>query len=204
MRKHVRYSGFSRRSFLRTVAGASAAGSLLAPHGRARADEAALLRAREKARHRKRRLILNDDGDNAHYIGPEDGPEEFLATRCGPWLDGTPVDSVAWCQMWSAGWSRALDAWASAGFPSTGFPNRLNPERMAPRYWQTQMLGIPLTTKMPDPTPVMVDYCRRHNLEIFGSLRMNDTHDAFDQPFRKLVYPAQGQASGVLAGRRKE
>jgi len=201
--RYVRFAGCSRRSFLRTVGGAAAAGSLLPSPGRVRSDDAALLRAREKARRRQRRLILNDDGDNAHYIGPEDGPEEFLATRCGPWLDGTPVHSVAWCLIWSVGWSRALDAWATAGFPSTGFPRKLDPEQMAPRYWQTQMLGTPLTAKMPDPTPVMVDYCRRHNLEIFGSLRMNDTHDAFGQPFRKLVYPLKVKHPEFLLGDEK-
>ena len=89
--RYVRFAGCSRRSFLRTVGGAAAAGSLLASPGRVRSDDAALLRAREKARRRQRRLILNDDGDNAHYIGPEDGPEEFLATRWRP-LDFPPPD----------------------------------------------------------------------------------------------------------------
>jgi len=153
-------------------------------------NEAALLRAREKARRRRRRLILDDDGDQVYYVGEEASPDEFLATRYGPWLDGTPVDSVAWCMMWGIGWSRALAA--------ESYEN--DPKEMSTRYWHTQMLGTPLTTRMPDPTPVVIDYCRRHEMEIFGSIRMNDTHDAFGQPFNELVYPLKVKHPEFLLG----
>jgi len=178
----------SRRSFLNSVAGI-AGGAVFSSPVQLRAAE--LTRSRETVRKRRRRLILDDDGDQVFYINAEAGPEELLATRYGPWLDGMPVDSVAWCQMWGIAWNSTLEK---------KHGNKELQGEIATNYWRTQRNGVPLTPKIPDPTPVMVDYCRDHDIEIFGSLRMNDTHDAFGQPYRKLDYPLKLKHPEFLLG----
>lgn len=65
------------------------------------------------------------------------------------------------------------------------------------RYWQTQLLGIPFQENMPDPTPVVAEFCHQHGIEVFGSLRMNDCHDAYGLPFEKLVYPLLTQCPPI-------
>jgi len=124
-------------------------------------------------------LILDDDGDVVYEIAPDAGPEKFLSIRYPSWLHETPVDSVAWCQMWGiAHLGRSSDV----------------------RYWKNQMEGTPLTSRLPDPTPVVADHCRRHDIEVFGSLRMNDTHDAQGTPFPKLLYPLKVKHPEFLLG----
>ncbi|MDP7163192.1 MAG: hypothetical protein QF792_06845 [Phycisphaerae bacterium] len=62
------------------------------------------------------------------------------------------------------------------------------------RYWQTQRCGVPFLPDIPDPTPVVVQFCRRHGMEVFGCIRMNDCHDAFGLPFDRLVYPLKAES----------
>ena len=178
----------SRRSFLRGAAGV-AGGAIFRAPDRIRAGE--LSRARAAARGRRRRLILDDDGDQVFYINAAAGPAELLATRYGPWLDGMPIDSIAWCQMWGIAWNSALEK---------RYGNKELSGEIATNYWRTQIDGVPLTANIPDPTPVMVDYCRDRGIEIFGSLRMNDTHDAFGQPYGRLDYPLKRKHPEFLLG----
>ena len=182
----------SRRLFLSAVAGV-AGGAVFSSPAQTRAAE--LSRAQESARRKRRRLILDDDGDQVFYIDADAGPEELIATRYGPWLDGAPVDSVAWCQMWGIAWNSRLEK---------KHGNKELTGEISTNYWQTQMSGAPLTAQIPDPTPVMVDYHRARDREIFGSLRMNDTHDAFGQPYEKLDYPLKLKHPELLLGNEKD
>ena len=59
-----------------------------------------LINARREAAHRKRRIILDDDGDLVFSDDARRGPKPFLHQRFMPVL-GRPVDSVAWCIMWA-------------------------------------------------------------------------------------------------------
>ena len=135
------------------------------------------MRARRKMAHRQRRLILDDDGDVVYDEEVENGAQAFCQTRLADCLD-TPVDSVAWCIMWGLG--------------RTG--------RTSTRYWQTQMQGIPFQSNMPDPTPVLTRFYRQHDMEVFGSIRMNDCHDAYGIPHGKLVYPLKVEHPEFLVG----
>jgi len=123
-----------------------------------------LLNARREAAHRKRRIILDDDGDLVFSDDARRGPKPFLHQRFMPVL-GRPVDSVAWCIMWGIAVGKGETA-----------------------YWRTQQCGEPLNDAIADPTPVMADAAREHGVEIFGSIRMNDTHDAFGKPHGRLDY----------------
>ena len=120
--------------------------------------------ARRDAAWRRRRIILDDDGDLCFSDDARRGPEPFLEQRFYPVL-GRPVDSIAWCIMWGIAVGRGETP-----------------------YWRTQQRGEPLNDAIADPTPVMAEAARSKGLEIFGSIRMNDTHDAFGKPHRRLDY----------------
>ena len=152
----------TRRSFLRR-AGLLTTVGMAGPWVRSRA--AAHREERRKAAYRRRRLILDDDGDLVYSDQAKRGVEAFLDQRVTP-LQGTPVDSIAWCIMWGIAQGKGQT-----------------------RYWETQQLGKPLNDRVEDPTPPMVEAARTRSLEIFGSLRMNDCHDAFGMPAGKLLYP---------------
>jgi len=174
----------SRRSFL-----ASAAVGLAGYAGHSRGGQAVkrndvndhLLRARRKASHRRRRLIINDDGGAVVQWHPETGPEGFRQIHLEPCI-GAPVDSYAWCVMYA--------------IAVKGYIKGFEP----PRYWETQKLGKPLHASMPDPTPVVAEYCRQHGTEVFGSIRMNDCHDALGMPRRRLLYPLKVEHPEFLLG----
>ena len=127
--------------------------------------------ARKEAARRQRRLIIDDDGDVVYDEQTDRGPDAFCELRLSH-IPGTPADSIAWCIMW--------------GIAIKG-GNRA-------RYWQTQRCGVPFLPDMPDPTPVVVQFCRRHGMEVFGCIRMNDCHDAFGLPFDRLVYPLKAES----------
>ena len=170
----------TRRSAIKQVTAALAAPSLIGCAD-ARKSAVALLHARKQAAHRKRPLILDDDGDMAYADETLRGPEAFLSLRMNDCRDAG-VNSVSWCMMWAI---------AIKGKSPT-------------RYWQTQMRGASLTPAMPDPTPVIAVFCRRNDIEIVGSLRMNDCHDAFGMPFPKLAYPLKVEHPELLIGEESQ
>ena len=123
-----------------------------------------LRNARREAAWRRRRIILDDDGDLCFSDDAKRGTDPFLAQRFYPVL-GRPVDSIAWCIMWGIAVGRGETT-----------------------YWRAQQRGARLNDAIADPTPVMADAARSKGIEIFGSIRMNDTHDAFGKPHRRLDY----------------
>lgn len=139
-------------------------------------DNTHTMRRRKEAAHRQRRLIINDDGDTVYDERTLGGVEDFCELRLKGFL-GTPVDSISWCLMWGVG--RAGEV----------------------RYWQTHMHGVPLLANIPDPTTIVENFTKENGLEIFGSLRMNDCHDAFGVPFQQLVYPLKVEHPEYLIGR---
>ena len=136
-----------------------------------------LLRARRQAAQRPRPLILDDDGDLVYDERALQGPEAFAKLRLTDLVDAG-VDSLAWCIMWGI----------AKGSESSV------------RYWQTQKEGRPFQPNMPDPTPVVEAFCRRHGIEAFGSIRMNDCHDAFSMPSPQLLYPLKIEHPEFLLG----
>ncbi len=169
----------SRRRFLGT-AGALVGSSWLAGLPGCSGKREGLDQARRRAVERRRRLILDDDGDLVYDPEAAQGAEAFLGLRLRPVL-GTPVDSIAWCIMWGI----------AQGPGQT-------------RYWQTQQENRPLNQAIHDPTPIMVEGIHRHGLEVFGSIRMNDTHDAFGMPEGKLVYPPKVARPEWLLGEQSQ
>ena len=136
--------------------------------------------ARRKAAWRSRPLIVDDDGDLVYDTQTLEGPEAFQSLRLEDYRE-SGVNSIAWCMMWGI---------AQQGATPT-------------RYWQTQMKGVPFQENLPDPTSTVEHFCRDNEIEVFGSIRMNDCHDAFGLPFPKLVYPLKVAHTGNAARERK-
>ncbi|MBN2211614.1 MAG: family 10 glycosylhydrolase [Sedimentisphaerales bacterium] len=123
---------------------------------------AALRQARDQAKHRQRRIIMNNDGNDFHLLGLEglDHPEKFLERRTTPLLD-SQVDSIFYC---------------------TGLVNMYsNPmaecEPRNSRWFKSELMAE-MKKRDIDPLKMMIALCRQYNKEIFWSMRMNDTHDA--------------------------
>jgi hypothetical protein len=126
-------------------------------------------------------LILDDDGDLVYADETRKGPAAFLSLRMHD-CQAAGVNSLAWCIMW--------------GIAKKG--------KTPVRYWQLQKLGTPFQKNMPDPTPVIARFCRENEIEVFGSIRMNDCHDGYGLPFPKLVYPLKVEHPGMLIGDESE
>ncbi len=170
-----------RRSFLSAalVAGGSAAALGCRTH--LRSSNPARVTARREAAWRKRALILDDDGDLVYADAAREGPDAFLRLRMQD-AAAVGIDSIAWCMMW--------------GIAKKG--------QTEVRYWQNQKQGVPFQENMPDPSTVVADFGRERDIEIFGSLRMNDCHDAFGLPFPKLVYPLKVEHPELLIGHERQ
>ena len=120
--------------------------------------------ARHQAAHRKRRIILNNDGNDC--VSREPGTphtiEAFLAQRTMP-LIGSQVDAIFYC---------------TGGFNlyrhhSRGVTERLRKGGKGEEDW-----GWELGMTGPDVLAAMVNFGHRHGIEVFWSMRMNDTHDS--------------------------
>ncbi|MBN1341598.1 MAG: family 10 glycosylhydrolase [Phycisphaerae bacterium] len=125
-------------------------------------DLASLKEARKKARHRRRRIIMNNDGNDLNKAKPEEPktPELFLSARTTPLL-GSQVDSIFYC-------SGVFNLYSHRSEES----ELLTSSQERPRY------NVDLIKLGTDSVATMVDFGHKHGIEIFWSMRMNDTHDS--------------------------
>ena len=150
----------NRRDFVKSV---GAGAFLLVCPGLVLSSEAESLRAmRKKAAGRRRRMIMNNDGNDvrvAATITPFQQEDLFEQRTTG--LIGSQVDSIFYCTgVFNYYFHRSNES------------ERLtSDENVAAYLRRLDALGT-------DPLAMMADYCRRHDFEIFWSMRMNDTHDS--------------------------
>jgi len=123
---------------------------------------------RRRAARRRRRMIMNNDGCDCRsdVVGEVPSAEAFLAKRTTP-LAGSHVDAV---------------------FYSTGVFNLYSHRSAESELWvdsphhiagkQYALWSEPLIREGKDALELMIEFCRRQGMEIFWSMRMNDTHDA--------------------------
>lgn len=127
---------------------------------------------RTKAAHRQRRIILNNDGDDSLAPMKDGSPvaEQFLRQRTSP-LAGSQVDTISYCSIRSFGsvLHRTEVAENLTTHLKGSFPNSL-------------MSG--LLSQGTDPLQVMLEFCHAKKIEVFCSMRMNDTHDAANPALR--------------------
>lgn len=136
-------------------------------------DRTELRQMRASAAHQPRRMIYNNDGDDA-IIRNRYGEaglstrEAFLAGRITG-IEGTQCDALFYCGHQCFGkclyntkvgdaYLRTDDVGAEVGFKRNVIPR--------------------LIEQGTDPLEVVVEHCHQHDMEAFWSMRFNDTHDA--------------------------
>ncbi|MGV8095425.1 MAG: hypothetical protein AB2L24_26530 [Mangrovibacterium sp.] len=111
---------------------------------------------RDSLKHRKRRVIVNNDG-NDKPASPVTA-QSFLTSRTIG-MEHTQVDTVFYC-------TGVFNLYSHNSNESEVF----NIER---KPWCRQLIA-----QGTDSLEIMTDWCHQNNREIFWSMRMNDTHDS--------------------------
>lgn len=127
--------------------------------------------ARKAAASRTRRVIFNNDGDDALHYGrfhtDPDAPvtrEGFLALRMDH-IGDTGLDSVFYCT------TQSINAFTHHSEVTEVFETTEG-DFSGNRTRDLIDIGA-------DPLQVAIDACREHDIEIFWTIRMNDIHDNF-------------------------
>lgn len=120
--------------------------------------------ARRRAAHKKRRIIMNNDGNDCRNREPGTPrtTEAFLAQRATP-LVGSQVDAIFYC---------------TGGFNLYRHHTRGVTELQKVGGKGDEDWGWELGYTGPDVLAGMVSFGHRQGIEVFWSMRMNDTHDA--------------------------
>ncbi len=121
--------------------------------------------ARKQAAHRTRRIIMNNDGNDARGLkeGEQKTPEAFLARRTTP-LVGSQVDAIFYCSGVFNFYTHKSDETELRGH---GDKQQLD--------WAWE-----LTQQGTDSLTLITNFGHEHGMEVFWSMRMNDTHDSGD------------------------
>jgi hypothetical protein len=131
---------------------------------------------RQQAINRPRRIIFNNDGNEPVYFCKSATAEGLLQPRTSP-LIGSQVDSIFYC-TWSSGFGMFTH--------NTKVGQVFNTREALFATNRTQELldrGL-------DPLQVMADFAHQHHLELFWSLRMNDTHDGSRTAYGPVMFRA--------------
>lgn len=135
-----------------------------------RADDA----SRAAARNRPRRILFNNDGGESAVEMKTATRQAFLDARTTP-LAGTHVDSIFYC-------TRSSGFGVFTHFTKVGQVFTCTEGRYAGN--QTGALrkaGL-------DPLTMQVEFGKKHNIEVFWSMRMNDTHDGAKADYGPIMF----------------
>lgn len=129
----------------------------------------AFLQKRFELAHRHRRIILNNDGCDVLYFDKTlpVTVDNVLSLRTSP-LVGSQVDTLFYCPI-SAGFSNFTY--------NTKVGNVLEHSVLNGRNVTRDLINLGT-----DALKIMVDFGHAHGIEVFSSMRMNDTHDAAHSP----------------------
>ncbi len=125
-------------------------------------DHGGVRAARKKTAAKPRRIIMNNDGNDTR---PDDARtrENFLKPRMAA-LAGTQVDAVFYCD----------GVWGLFSHHSEVSEVRKHRDRYGVDWaWELAKDG-------PDSLATVVDFGHENGMEVFWSMRMNDTHDSGD------------------------
>ena len=145
---------------------------------------------------RRRRILFNNDGMDLREpaAGTADG---LLGLRTTP-LAGSHVDTICYCTHHSFNLCTHRTAVAeTAGMAGAGSHDWIPHARRLIRQGR-------------DCLQIMIDFCHRHGMELFWSMRMNDTHDAgmverpsqFKRDHPELLMGRRGEFSGYPGDER--
>ncbi|MBM4089688.1 MAG: hypothetical protein FJ276_09710 [Planctomycetes bacterium] len=143
--------------------------SITAPQSTATVSNLEELRQqRKEAAHRKRRIIYNNDGDDLNAFIRECKqvtPDEFLSRRTSA-VAGTQVDTIFYCTGLCFGILR-YDSKVGDNHVRIALEAGKLPREKAEQFFSKKL----------DAMQMMINFCRKNKIEIFCSMRMNDTHD---------------------------
>ncbi len=123
-----------------------------------------------------RRIIFNNDGNEPVYFCKKPTAEALLEPRTLA-LAGTQVDSIFYCT-----WSSGFGVFTHNTKVGQVFTNR---EAMFTNNLTGEFLARGI-----DPLRVMVDFAHSNRMELFWSMRMNDTHDASRAAYGPVMFAA--------------
>ena len=134
-----------------------------------------LRQTRRELAQRKRHVIMNNDGCDVLYF-PKDETvtvEAFLGKRTTP-LAGTQVDAIAFCPT-SSGFSHFThDTKVGTLLTRSGHEFGILPD--------TRNIAKDLIDLGTDCLQAVIEFGHEHDMEVFWSMRMNDTHDVAHRP----------------------
>jgi hypothetical protein len=134
-----------------------------------------LRQARSELARRQRRIIMNNDGCDVLYFPKDEKAtvEAFLAKRTTP-LAGTHVDAIAFCPT-SSGFSYFThDTQVGTLLTRSGYEFGIQPN--------SRNIAQELIDLGTDCQEAVIKFGHEHRMEVFWSMRMNDTHDAAHRP----------------------
>ncbi len=149
-------------------------------------------KARYKAAHKVRRVIVNNDGDDSRWEDPMDDvnvitKELFLSKRTLA-LAESPVDTVFYCD------GRTIDI------------NHRSKYAVPSKIYSADKVFEAFKKMDTDTLEITVDYLHQHGKEVFWSIRMNDCHDStrptwlgdFKKQHRDMLVGAEKMKKEVL------
>ena len=137
---------------------------------------------RKRAADRKRRIIFNNDGCDAVYFCDKATPQCLLESRTTNLL-GKQVDTIGYC-TWCSGFGYFTHATKLADvFDTTSVAG--DPKG---RGFSNNKVGA-FIEQGTDPLDIMVDFCKKNGIEVWWTMRMNDTHDRYGAWYSPHLYP---------------
>jgi hypothetical protein len=121
---------------------------------------------RKVAAERQRRLLVNNDGNEAVHEMTRPSADDFLKCRTSG-MEGTHVDGIFYCTTGGFGTFKHLTKVGQL------FTMCMEPH---PNNQLTAMADLGL-----DPLKIITDFCKKNRMEAFWSFRMNDVHDKSQQ-----------------------
>ncbi|MFH0964637.1 MAG: hypothetical protein V2A58_11585 [Planctomycetota bacterium] len=157
-------------------------------------DLDALRRERSRLAHRKRRIIYNNDGDDL-WTAKQAGMSvsEFLAQRCTG-VEGTQVDVLSFCNINNGDFAMTSHPSKVAATLDVTTREVLPKSQQVPGAMDSTVWKI-IPPPIPPDHPALliegktgfhhiIDFCRRHDIEVWASARMNDTHAQWQRKYR--------------------
>lgn len=152
------------------------AGLLALVCGHLHAAEKSWTDLRQAALNRPRRIIFNNDGNEPVYFCKTVSKAELLRSRTAP-LIGSQVDSIFYC-TWSSGFGMFTH--------NTKVGHVFNTREAL----FSNNLAQPFLDQGIDPLTTMIEFGHSNRMEIFWSMRMNDTHDGSHTAYGPVMFRA--------------
>jgi hypothetical protein len=138
------------------------------------ASAADMKAARKVAADRPRALIFNNDGCDVVYQMKEPTVEDLLSRRTAP-LAGSQVSTIFYCTI-----SSPFGVFTHHSKVGDLFNTREG-------VFSSNQTAA-LFDRHIDPLKVMAKWCRENHVELFWSMRMNDTHDSGNAGYSPIMF----------------